>query len=771
MKNLAYLILLVFSLSLPTFVMADEMAEMEEMSAQLKQINKKIIRGQFEGDDLATWTKLIIKIQSAGSLCVANSESALLDLEAVTEGLGEKVKGEDLEVTKKRRAYQKDKEQRGKVLAKCNLFIVSGKEIAKIIKEAEKSYFKQKYLAKSPDIIELIKSYIENPVAILEKSSDFLIRHSGINEIGAIDIVISIVAIIVAILFGIWGRKRLLLVESKRQWQGGFSQKLARAILTTLSHALPYLTGSTVAAIASVMITSEVEEVPFVTEFFMGLVVFYLSVTVIRLFLSPQPPAQLILPLTPNIAESLARRFKVLAILGLIGYLAFYTVFSESIPESNLLLMRNIFSLFFVVNLVWTLQVIIASPRLPKLRYISMLVIVAVIASLIVEWMGYRNLAFSGRRVILLTFFALIVFIGISKLFSDLFNAIDNSTYAWCRRIHKVLGVENHEKVPGLIWIRFLTTIVVWGIFTFIFISAWDYSGGVIEHVKGYLVNGFTLGDFRIVPSNILLAFLTFGLIIIFSTWVRSQLENNWLRMTTMGQGARDALVTITGYIMFIVAILAGLSTAGFDFSNIAIIAGALSVGIGFGLQNIVNNFVSGLILLFERPIRKGDWIEVGGTEGYVKDIHIRSTRIQTFDRSDVIVPNSELISNQVTNWVLSSKSGRAIIPVGVAYGTDTEKVRDILMSIAEENEDVSKSDYMPRPKVLFRAFGDSSLNFELRVFLHNVDSRLSVISDINFAIDKAFKKEGIEIPFPQRDLHVKSLPDDFNQNNNNDND
>ena len=209
---------------------------------------------------------------------------------------------------------------------------------------------------------------------------------------------------------------------------------------------------------------------------------------------------------------------------------------------------------------------------------------------------------------------------------------------------------------------------------------------------------------------------------------------------------------------------MAGLSAAGFDFGNVAIIAGALSVGIGFGLQNIVNNFVSGLILLFERPIRKGDWIEVGGTEGVVKDIQIRSTVIQTFDRSDVIVPNSELISGQVTNWVLSSQSGRAVIPVGVAYGTDTEKVRTILMAIAEENTDVVKAGSMPKPIVLFRAFGDSSLDFELRVFLHNVDNRLSIISDINFAIDKAFREEDIEIPFPQRDLHVKSLPENFKQ-------
>ncbi|MCK4674648.1 MAG: mechanosensitive ion channel family protein, partial [Gammaproteobacteria bacterium] len=590
---------------------------------------------------------------------------------------------------------------------------------------------------------------------------------SGIREIGALSITLSIVAILISIYISIWFRKKLLLLESKRQWKDEFSVNLIRATLTTLSQALPYLVASAVAATISVIITIEVEKVPFVTELFVGLLVFFLAITVIRLLFSPVPPARPFLAFSPHIAQALAKRLKVLAILGLIGYMAFYTVFSESIIESHLMLMRNIFSLFFVVNLVWTLQVITKSPKLPKLRYISILVILAVSVSLIAEWMGYRNLAFGGRRIIMLTFIAFVIFIGISKVFRDLFNAIDDGVYPWCRRIHKTLGVEQHEKVPGLIWIRLLTTIVIWGSFAVIFINAWDYSGGVIEHVRAYVVNGFDIGDFRIIPSRILWALLIFGTIIILSSWVRSQLENNWLKMTTMGQGARDALITIIGYIMFLIAIMAGLSAAGFDFGNIAIVAGALSVGIGFGLQNIVNNFVSGLILLFERPIRKGDWIVVGQTEGVVKDIKIRSTRIQTFDRSDVIVPNSELISNQVTNWVLSSKSGRAIIPVGVAYGTDTEKVRDILLAIAEKNENVVKTGSAPEPKVLFRGFGDSSLDFELRVFLYRVDSRLSVVSDINFAIDKAFREEEIEIPFPQRDLHVKSLPENPVQNNN----
>ena len=374
--------------------------------------------------------------------------------------------------------------------------------------------------------------------------------------------------------------------------------------------------------------------------------------------------------------------------------------------------------------------------------------------------MGYRNLAYGSRRLVLISFIALMLFVGVSKLFKDLFDAIDDGSYNWCRRLHKTLGVGKGEKVPGLIWIRLLATIVIWGGFAVLFINAWDYTGGLIEQIRGYVVHGFDIGEFRIIPSRMLWALFIFGSIFMVSSWIKSQMESNWLKLTSMGQGARDAVVTITGYVMFLIAILAGLSAAGFNFGNIAIVAGALSVGIGFGLQNVVNNFVSGLILLFERPIRKGDWVMVGGTEGYVKDIQIRSTRIETFDRSDVIVPNSELISNQVTNWVLSNRYGRAIIPVGVAYGTDAERVREILLEIAEGIPEVVTSGIVPMPKVLFRAFGESSLDFELRVFLDNIDNRLSVISDINFAIDKAFKEEGIEIPFPQRDLHVKSLPD-----------
>jgi potassium efflux system protein len=173
-------------------------------------------------------------------------------------------------------------------------------------------------------------------------------------------------------------------------------------------------------------------------------------------------------------------------------------------------------------------------------------------------------------------------------------------------------------------------------------------------------------------------------------------------------------------------------------------------------LRVVVALAVLGL-LLFERPIRRGDWIVVGGTEGRVRHISIRSTKIRTFDRSDVVVSNSELISGQVTNWTLRDPVGRVRVPVGVAYGSDLGRVRETLLGIASAQPQILADSTVPAPTVLFLGFGDSALNLELRFFVRDVNQRLTVLSEVNFAIDTAFREAGIEIPFPQRDLHLRT--------------
>jgi potassium efflux system protein len=207
-------------------------------------------------------------------------------------------------------------------------------------------------------------------------------------------------------------------------------------------------------------------------------------------------------------------------------------------------------------------------------------------------------------------------------------------------------------------------------------------------------------------------------------------------------------------YVGLAIALLLAIAAVGVDLSNIAIIAGALSVGIGFGLQNIVNNFVSGLILLIERPVKVGDWILVGNYEGYVKQINVRATEIETFQRAAIIVPNSEIISGAVTNWTYKDSYGRAEVKVGVAYGSDVDKVMQILLDCLHKHEAVLDH---PAPYVLFKGFGDSSLDFEARGYIGDVAWRIFIESELRVAINRAFAEAGIEIPFPQRDLHLRS--------------
>ncbi|MEZ5919915.1 MAG: mechanosensitive ion channel [Parvularculaceae bacterium] len=267
---------------------------------------------------------------------------------------------------------------------------------------------------------------------------------------------------------------------------------------------------------------------------------------------------------------------------------------------------------------------------------------------------------------------------------------------------------------------------------------------------------GFRVGGVVISLGDIFFAIAIFAGILTLTRFLQAALQKGPLAHSRIDPGIQNSLITLFGYAGLVVAAFVGVSVLGFDLSNLALIAGALSVGIGFGLQSIVNNFVSGLILLFERPIKQGDWIVTASGEGIVKKISVRSTEIETFDRSSIIIPNSELVASTVTNWTHKNNIGRIRVAVGVAYGSDADQVRDILLKCGNDHPLIAR---YPEPFVVWDDFGDSSLNFELRAFLGDIGSGLRVKTDLRFSIYRAFNEAGIEIPFPQRDLHIRSAP------------
>ena len=265
----------------------------------------------------------------------------------------------------------------------------------------------------------------------------------------------------------------------------------------------------------------------------------------------------------------------------------------------------------------------------------------------------------------------------------------------------------------------------------------------------------FSIYSLKITPGSILMIVIVVYMTLMVSKGIRAFLMQEVLPCHGVEKGTQISVTRLVHYAVLCVGILVLLRMLGFGLNQIAIVGGALGVGIGFGLQAIVNNFVSGLIMLFERPVKIGDVIEVDNQVGEVRELGLRATIVQTFDNSEIVIPNSQLITGSVINWTLAEKKVRVRVPVGVAYGSDIQAVINILLACAENNALVLGT---PRPVALFLSFGASSLDFELRVWINDFNDKLTVLSELNQDIESEFGTAGIEIPFPQSDLHVRSI-------------
>ncbi len=296
---------------------------------------------------------------------------------------------------------------------------------------------------------------------------------------------------------------------------------------------------------------------------------------------------------------------------------------------------------------------------------------------------------------------------------------------------------------------RILQQVELWTVTQTVTVSDLDPSGIERFSTEDQLV-AITLAD---VFRSFLIGLLTLVLI----RALPGMLEATLFRR--LGPGERYAYATIVKYAVVLAGLALAFDAIGIGWSSIQWLVAAVGLGLGFGLQEIFANFISGLIILFERPIRVGDTVTVGEVNGTVSKIRIRATWITAFDRKELIVPNKEFVTGRLINWTLSDAVLRITIPVGVAYGSDTDRVTEVLNEVARESRRVLPD---PPPQVFFLSFGDSSLSFELRVFIRNAEQLFPVRHELHMSIDKAFREAGIEIAFPQRDLHLRSIPDDW---------
>lgn len=283
-----------------------------------------------------------------------------------------------------------------------------------------------------------------------------------------------------------------------------------------------------------------------------------------------------------------------------------------------------------------------------------------------------------------------------------------------------------------------------------------DTNGNIWEWLEKILnENLISLGDSKLTIGLVLTLILSFVALFVISEWVRRFLVKQVLKKTQIANGTKESIGTMVKYLIIVGGFFSILQTNGIDLSAFGVLAGAIGVGIGFGLQNITNNFISGLIILFEQPIKVGDRIEVGDVSGDVVKISARATTVVTNDNISIIVPNSQFIDSAVINWSHNEHKIRFNFPVGVSYKEDPEKIKSILIDIAKANPGVLEN---PLPDVLFDSYGDNSLNFNLRIWTSDYVNKPKVLqSQLYYTIFKRFTAEKIEIPYPQRDLHLRS--------------
>lgn len=382
-------------------------------------------------------------------------------------------------------------------------------------------------------------------------------------------------------------------------------------------------------------------------------------------------------------------------------------------------------------------------------RALSRVAIVVLVVSFIGQVTGFMNFstwliqaAFESGIVILFAKMSVTLVAGGIDLGNALLVQSNQSFF-------QEFGAELALRVKRLL--RFL----IYGFALIYLLPVWRLFATVNDGWNYFAELSFEIGNLSLSLQMVGSAVIAFYLALQISWALQGMTETQVLARRNVDRGVRDAVKKLLHYAIVLVGFLLALSMLGMGLQNFVVLLGAFGVGIGFGLQDIVNNFLSGLILLFERPIKVGDGVVIDGEYGTVSRIGMRSTVVQNLDEAELIVPNSHMISQKVTNWTLSNRRVRVVVPVGVAYGSDLETVLAILTEAGNEHPEVLK---IPKPTPLFVQFGASSLDFELRVWISNVDNRPRIKNELLLYIDKRFRQAKIEIPFSQHDLHIRSV-------------
>ncbi len=665
----------------------------------------------------------LIELQSLGRECVSSLEKDVQINKNKIQALGEKAEDEAPELMAQRKVLEEEGKRLGQKIAICRLTLVGAEEQLDKIATFRHDKISQQLTSKSTSVWAALKTFpddLESFLALISK------KLSSLDHGWLWGLFLSLIALLPA---GIVIGKLLRDFEQRKVGDADF--KVRARLAGMYGRRLPWV----------MLFVSIGAMLAWVDNAYAA----YSLVMALALLTSPLIDYALCKERDHCSGSVPLRILWTLSLFSIVMMLVPYA-FPDS-ENALVISFRSFFGLIYLLTSIWLVFSLLTFPELSRYRGVRWPLIPLFMIGPLAYIAGYQNFGVFFSRGM---FGTLMVTVIGWLVYRTLVIVLRPSSMSVAE------GVTSDAEFDRFSLRRLVVLVIVTIISFLAVLRLWQLTPGGSAGLAYRLSQPFQIGDISLVPSKLFLGLVIFLVFWTIARVLQRSATNLLVTRDTASRGARQSFITLLSYVVITIGFLVSLSATGLDLSNIAIIAGALSVGIGFGLQNIVSNFISGIILLFERPIRPGDWIRVGTTEGYVRKVQIRSTIIETFDRAEVMVPNSDLLSNQVVNLTLTDGIGRVIIPVGVAYGSNTKKVREIILRVAKDHPQVIQNEPgIAPPRVLFRDFADSSLLFELRCFVKNVDYRLIVESDLRYAIDDAFRDENIEIPFPQRVVYM----------------
>lgn len=762
MRRVLIIVLLLFSSAVFALSTDADVFSISQANRTLNQLSLQLSNQNVTVRDLRQAISVLTRLHSRAQVCVNNAQDRIVTINHLwAESKGDVKKPGVL--TEAQKYLLSKKNQLIDRRSGCRLFVLRSEEAMNAFSKTAKQLATKKIFEVKPDFFQQIVASVSLSKQIVAKfSRKTFLRHSGLKSLNMFNLTVLGVLLLLMILGGM-GIKYFARKAIQVKVAESFTDKL-RLITLYLSEKYSMLLLIALLLAAFFTFQNNVSgKITYLSWISYALVLYVVALIVVVFLFYPFHARSSVAGIAEEIARPLVVRLKLLFGLLLFSFIIYIVWHDQKLPAVIYAFARTIFITLLAINLI---SILWLANRIPKLfleHYVLQFLInfiftCGLIAILVLEWLGYQVLVTYVLRGIILSLIGGFIAWVLSKMMSAFLRTLLKDEEGWRKSLRDIFGIKKHKVIFELGFLGMIFYVVIWGWFLIFLLKIWVLSDAGFRALMIALTDGFKVGGIVIIPLRILSACIFCIIVFLLIRLIRVILSKQSYQGA--GKSSQVALAAIVTYIGVSITILISLIIAGVNFAGLAIIAGALSVGIGFGLQNVVSNFVAGIVLLLGKQIKPGDRIVIGDVEGFVEKIRIVSTQIKTLQFSDLIVPNSEIISKQVNNLMFRDFYYRVGITVGVRYGSDTELVKKLMLEAAQNHPEVVQGDGIYQPAVLFREFGDSALIFKLVCIIRNVNLHYVVESELNTKINRLFADNGIAIAFPQQDIHIKEWPD-----------